>query len=976
MLSWRDWQEVEPRVGEALLRAVNGEVAYVHPGSRVRRCGLSFYPGFDLYQIRLKERLEDRSLYAIFDPETCDARILDGSSSVLHQINEEAPLALEAAGPEETGSRVIEYLRLFCDSVMGEASDQELPSPFSLVDFPAEIPWLGPAPEGLEDEGIEPPRYLGWEEGRHRCQAAILYGDALFRANFEVASGGEVEMLDDELIREGLSVRPQVRREGEILLWEDVAAAGELSGDEFAERLRAGRRMAGVRVTGTVDLRGCEIAEALRVEGVWFQGSVLLDSARFEQSVTLRDCIVTGALSAENARVDGSVTLSGTKVEGKDPRMRTIPDVRLDGMRVEGSLSLSRLRADVIQARWMRVEGELDLSLCEVRWWFSLQGTRVSAIWSQNHDDQASYLKVGDDFYLDQIECSRGVSLEGVEIGGDFCVRQAVLSSLHLDPGRIRPPAEDGEGGEVARSAFAGQATDLVTVPAHIGGALLVGSTRLEGDFRAPGVVIRGHLPGAAPAWRREEVEHAHFWDCEIGGKVRLDGLALLPLPHPQPAGEVSSTRIAGNLKLQGCSIGLDLKLRDLEASGWIRLEDCVVKGDVLLSSRSDAGTAGSYRTRCATLDLRGIRATGSLDLTGLELRPAADSSPGLHDVLARRAKVGGVLRLFHAEQHARDRELGYPIIPGAFDLSDAEVDVLELSGLSFEGSPSGGSSASASPGSGRGASSAAARDSGIVLRGAKIRQWTLHHPPLPCRLDLRNLEVAWWDFAGTGRDPASSRGGGRATQEDGDQQVVRHLLREDEYKFRSTFKSIEHDLLVQGSTEHAERVRRWMWNAARGGREMWGSSPRRPRPRLGKRLWYWSLEKFGYGCTRLLILLFVCSLALSTWIFSSPRNVSPSFAAREVDQGLSPYQVPRDWDLIDAVWMAGRYHIPMISLPALQDWRASPHRLVVPGTGYELRWWTAEDWAQLVVGINWVMWPLFLLSITGFLRHAQLTSS
>ncbi|MFW6695456.1 oxidoreductase [Streptomyces sp. MAR4 CNX-425] len=95
----------------------------------------------------------------------------------------------------------------------------------------------------------------------------------------------------------------------------------------------AALRLAGARITGSLDLAGAETAYQLRLEHCWFESQVTVNSAttasvriddsvlprldarmaRIEGVLSVRRCRVAGALAATNARISGELLLHGAR---------------------------------------------------------------------------------------------------------------------------------------------------------------------------------------------------------------------------------------------------------------------------------------------------------------------------------------------------------------------------------------------------------------------------------------------------------------------------------------------------------------------------------------------------------------------------------------------------------------------------------------------------------------------------------------
>jgi len=195
-VSRQRWQDVDDELASQLLHDLRKDYTGLDDveSARVafRRWLLSFYAGFDYYEITKTKAGRSETGYFLWTPG--EAIFLDGRSGAVHALNQRVGLHL---GKHE----VQDYLFFFCSSVEGEAGR------FLIID---ELDDLVFSVEPNEDylaaveEAIEPPSPpipMAAPDGDIRSYsiaACVLYGDTLFRARFIVQVDGHIEMTEDE----------------------------------------------------------------------------------------------------------------------------------------------------------------------------------------------------------------------------------------------------------------------------------------------------------------------------------------------------------------------------------------------------------------------------------------------------------------------------------------------------------------------------------------------------------------------------------------------------------------------------------------------------------------------------------------------------------------------------------------------------------------------------------------------------------
>jgi hypothetical protein len=121
-------------------------------------------------------------------------RLLNGESEIIHRFNSQNPPDLADLLHQEA------YLRFFCAFVHGGDGPFEVLLNLDqiVLDQPLTHPVMPPV--FVEETGL-------WV-------TTILYGTALFEADFRLSLKGNVNMTRDSLIREGVQRRPQIGYDG------------------------------------------------------------------------------------------------------------------------------------------------------------------------------------------------------------------------------------------------------------------------------------------------------------------------------------------------------------------------------------------------------------------------------------------------------------------------------------------------------------------------------------------------------------------------------------------------------------------------------------------------------------------------------------------------------------------------------------------------------------------------------------------
>ncbi|ODT71135.1 MAG: hypothetical protein ABS75_10445 [Pelagibacterium sp. SCN 63-23] len=161
----------------------------------VREQTLPFYPGTRLLMMRGADWAPPNLfIYALQKDD--EVHLLNGKSPPIHAFNAAGHLEL-------TQDNIVAYLKFFCFFVRGDEG------PFYLIGHLGASYLINGLRQGTTDEALnkfrgdfelryQSPRTFGKSpDGKWRCSGTIMYSNAIFVADFQVQSGGMVEMLND-----------------------------------------------------------------------------------------------------------------------------------------------------------------------------------------------------------------------------------------------------------------------------------------------------------------------------------------------------------------------------------------------------------------------------------------------------------------------------------------------------------------------------------------------------------------------------------------------------------------------------------------------------------------------------------------------------------------------------------------------------------------------------------------------------------
>jgi hypothetical protein len=810
----------------------------------------------------------------------------------------------------------------------------------------------------------------------------------------------------DFVFRRKVSVRG-IRFEGDV-----DADAARAAGVDFTDCVFAGR----------LHLRNCRIRSSLRLIRCSFPASpnsadgprLVLGGTRIGGRLVLEDIDIEGRCSLAGIVVSGDLRIHGLRAMGgpEDKGGQEDLCLNLDNARIKGRILIAAGRQATHLAGSASADGatchSLDTTGLVVEGTCSLSGLQVET------SVTLAATAIHGDLRLWHLQCGHVVRFEP----GCF-----VLGQLNLDGARIAAQFDISAGafeeihvnGAVIGSLWIGSRGDVVCRSIYVINSVFssyVKMSRLS--------VVRGNLAAAlppakganeTPKHRRGIIEFEH---CRFGSLVTT--WPVLRYDDDDGWQPGSGVTVDVGFAFTDCTVNGQLNLTRLVANdpdaGFVRLDRTSLRGALFISSPLaiarrlqmppevrakaraivEAGSSGRYRARMRSLSMRELEAS-AVELSGLDLVKRGDGDRLDGSVEGDRVRIKGRFETYVIESRGDPPMMcrAQAQIGGALRLRGARIGELHLDGRSF-----------------RQRSGCTASLSGVVLELADIDLLRVpriegpHAPDFsafPVPLDLSGVNIRHWNF-----------------EEDVDADTHANaddfldFLDNDENLHREVYRSVALSLRNAGSDQDAERILyaeeyRARWESRQrklDKRESWPVAGRRGRlagrtlPTLKLRrlepVLGW-LDRFFLIYRRnpinLLYAILLLFLFSTLFIANHPSNFELSQPARLVLQqergrasGLASgldYEIrgrnagptAAEWGFWRTIWMATRYHVPIVDMVGREEFVASNDRdLEVGKFGLTFRWtWlTAEDWFGVMAILNWIMWPLLL---TFALRRA-----
>jgi len=681
-------------------------------------------------------------------------------------------------------------------------------------------------------------------------------------------------------------------------------------------------------------------------------GAVDLSNTHIEGSLDVRGLIITNWLSLQSSKIDGSINGEAQWTTGQGTTSKLLVRLVVGG---------------VCHFYGARIGGNLQILCASLGGGLNLTFAKIDGYLFGRHgqDDMPHlFLGEGDDeesLMLSGLECL-GLEFEGLECEGLIKGITGRLGRIRFNPlvkldGTIQGCRMAGiilQSVEVKQGAFfvainiesasrlqnqirqSKSGSKFSMENCSVGGDLIVGSETLS-ERVLDNLASRGNqADGTEPERRIRELTQLYAADDQIG-----EGR------HPAVIGN--------GLDLTGTTVGRDLRLSNVHVTaGDIVLNAVRIEGNLRVSRFSTDGGASPlrrYETRCATMSLNQLRCNGDADLSGLN---------AAGDVDGRNIKITGDLIL--GPEGAQIR--------GDVSLRGASASHLVIAGTNF-------------------GSDAASRGTLDLSDGEYRKVTVLSANRIPSRtpaaLACHNVNVTRWEIV-----PG-----------------VVDFLNNTEPVTGGAYVSVEKYLREAGEFDTADKVFEHM-------------RARATTPALLR----WPLRFIGYGTNPwrvggLILVAFLISWAL----FLDDRNVtaSPGFLSvlqsdstenqelrdaaprttappvlnaapqnppqeqaagpalatavgprspfwRTISAGQVTTQTgsPFQWGAMDGAFLALRYHVPIASLFLDELWEPSRAELPV----VHMR---AINWARLMSYLNWVAWPVFLITLTNHIFRRRL---
>lgn len=130
----------------------------------------------------------------------------------------------------------------------------------------------------------------------------------------------------------------------------------------------------------------------------------------------------------------------------------------------------------------------------------------------------------------------------------------------------------------------------------------------------------------------------------------------------------------------------------------------------------------------------------------------------------------------------------------------------------------------------------------------------------------------------------------------------------------------------------------------------------------------------YGWGTLYWLPMIFVAlpTFLFSVGLFSNPANVE-AVPTVVLARGLAasgepvrPAGLGDSWGISDGIWMAIRFHVPVVPLAARGSWEPTGTQAVLRLPDGERRSlpFSAEGYAFAIYLLHWIVWPLFLYGV------------
>jgi hypothetical protein len=706
-------------------------------------------------------------------------------------------------------------------------------------------------------------------------------------------------------------------------------------------------------VSGLINIIGAQIANDVIFYKVTAVGGIFLTSATVSGNLRCVECRLSWWLVAENARISGQVEVSASRLDGGMSLMGARIDNRVvladteiavnlvcDGATLGGGLFCSNspdpnkpviIRGQVT-ANGATIRGPAVFEGATIEGGMRLQATTI---------EQSLLLRAAQEAPGHRCTVGR-LWMLGLHVGGDLDISGALIEGdVMLQNATIAQTLM-----AVPMGGFVTEVTGRLDLSSLHVGAVELGGAIAHGDVSFASTTIDRGLYLAYSAMSHDQYRLVR---TSIGGSVNGEALTV-----GKDVAILGAT-IAKGLHFTGAQISGRLTFHSIEAPDQIIENQLTSFGAVAITPerhaafveecrQSPSSIAGDVRLQRARisggLELVGTSIGGMLDLRDASVRSkitcsAIGSSPTRAgsvdcemldmvgdmdltaletggDVVLRDAVVKGAVS-FHSNDPKRFARIG-----GALHLEGADITELVFSGKNLK--------AIQAP---------AAGEARVVLERAKLGRLEIL-VPLPDSVDLRSMKV---ERLVNLEDRTSA--GSRADRREPGYLAVLDRSRPFE---KSNYLAVENALRDTGDDDGADQVHVAM---RRKDRTFTKGTFRRG--------FDWFLDRtILYGTTsQRVVLAMLMFYLVSLLLFQDARRLQLDISPSAADP--NPVVHPLTWDVNEAAMFAAQLHIPIISMGVKSDVQPS-------GALWRV-------YAMLMVALHWIMWPLLIASLSGFVR-------
>lgn len=873
--------------------------------------------------------------------------------------------------------------------------------------------------------------------------AHILYGPAIFKVELQIGADGSIEMRDDETLLELPDAQENIkkywaRNRGRkypdlVESWKKPADPQEILATDFRVPQRTSDFDVGSR--GTVEdtifvgrLRSTRL-DTHTFRRCRFRGKVDFSSLVSEGSLTFENCIFENGLTLAHSRLGGTLRISECAILGQLPESLSLEKMSVGALTIDKVMARSGLNA-----RHLQVAGHLHIWNTATSGSLDFYSLTSHSIYF--HTVSASDLIDLQNCVVQQFIAMReihtvtngdgGINLYGSVVKYNYIA----LENIHLGGNLSASFLRVGTGVFI----HADSETNVIEGSVELGGTVIPQILRISNTNIGKGLELKAIEAGAIRLLGRRlritnhesatktDVSSMKYERLKIGGEINL---ANAVIRHELIFADVcaGTVDVAGGmensaLNLRHARIGGDLRLfldaeqakneqifpidengiYRCELKGGINLENAAIEGDVVLTA-VDCGNAtinlddasiqcdlhiayigddSASKGKAGKLTMNGLECHGSADVVGLELGGNID---------ARFSNFVKQLRVAGRSENNIERSA---TIRGHLDLTGSAIGELAISVKSFQLDQN------------EKVTEKLVKERGVILKQALIGKFTAYHnsQQYPSPLDLSYAEIKWWEFC----DVCD---GGNKQKDIDSVEDYKQLLKGDLSKQLHTYRSIEQHLVNRGQEEGADEIhwemQKMLYGVERGILNMLGfdfcDTPtsdeksgwkhkwlrcacyvqRRVLKTLKFAFWAWPIS-YKAGPYHLLGIIFGW-LLVSSWLFSIPSNIAPSEEGLMANWELTAERTPdRQWGLLDGIWMAVRFHVPVALFTARDEWEprndgeltvlSSP---AVDAPPVQIRHINAEDYGNLVLLVHWMLWPIILITASRkYFRRAN----